>query len=59
MEKPRAVVSLTVDGYAVEVVYGDNRKREITNRDTIEEANRVAIELAMQTGYVCVTISNR
>ncbi|MEU4579962.1 hypothetical protein [Nonomuraea sp. NPDC023979] len=56
MEKPRAVVSVTVDGYTVEVVYGD-RKREITNRATAEEANRVAIELAMQTGYVCVTIA--
>ncbi|WP_433434473.1 hypothetical protein [Nonomuraea sp. CA-141351] len=58
MEKPRAVVSVAMDGYTVEVVYSDKRKREITNRNTVEEANRVAIELAMQTGYVCVTISN-
>ncbi|MEV0823833.1 hypothetical protein [Nonomuraea rubra] len=58
MDKPRAVVSVTVDGYTVEVVYGGDRKREIANRATVEEANRVAIELAMQTGYVCVTITN-
>jgi hypothetical protein len=59
MDKPRAVVSVNVDGYLVEVVYADNRKREITSRETVEEANRVAIELAMQTGYVCVTISSK